>query len=60
MWRREKKKKTRQAKATGAGLERFVDWTNLGVSESAEEEEAMMSGLVYGFTERMRKREGSA
>ena len=31
------------------GLEGFVDWTNLGVSESAEEEEAEMSGLVFRF-----------
>ena len=33
-------------KAVGAGLEGFIDWMNTGVSESAEKEEAEMSGLV--------------
>ena len=47
-------------KIVGAGLERFMDWTNPGVSESIEEEEVEMSGLVSGFSTRMRKREASA
>ena len=42
-------------KAVNVGLEGFVDWTNLGVSELAEEEEAEMSGLVSSFVARMRK-----
>ena len=33
-----------------------MDWMNSGVSESAEEEEIEMSGLVFGFFARMRKR----
>ena len=37
-----------------------MDWTNPRVSESVEEEEAVMSGLVSGFVERMRKRGASA
>ena len=36
-------------KATDAGLEGFMNWTNLGVSESAKEEEVEMSGLVFGL-----------
>ena len=52
---KKKKKKTRQAKAAGARLEGFVDWTNSGVSESSEEEEAEMFGLIFGFAMRMRK-----
>ena len=58
--KKKKKKKIGQAKAIGAGLERFVDWTNSGVSESAEEEEAKMSSLVSGFSTRMCKRAASA
>ena len=50
-----KKKKFRQVKAAGEGLEGFVDWTNPVVSESTEEREAEMSGLVAGFAMRMRK-----
>ena len=52
---RKKKKKTEQSKAANAGLEGFVDWTNSRVSESAEEEEANMSYLVFGFAVRMCK-----
>ena len=37
------------------GLEGFVDWTNPGVSELAKDEEAEISGLVSGFSARMRK-----
>ena len=37
-----------------------MDWTNPGVSESAEEEEAKMFGLVSDFAARMRKRVASA
>ena len=33
-----------------------MNWTNLGVSDSAKEDEAEMFGLVSGFTARMRKR----
>ena len=53
-------KKTGQAKAASARLEGFVDWTNPRVNESAKEEEAEMSGLVSGFSVRMRKRATSA
>ena len=53
--KRKKKKKVEQAKDVGAGLEGFVDMMNLGVSESVEEEEADMSGLVSSFFARMRK-----
>ena len=42
------------------GLEGFVEWTNPGVSKSAEKEEAEMSGLVSGFAARMSKRAASA
>ena len=49
MAKRKKKKKTGQSKVAGAGLDGFMDLTNLGVSESAEEEEAEMSYLVSGF-----------
>ena len=44
-----KKKKSRQVKATGEILEGFVDWTNLVVSQLAEEREVKLSGLVAGF-----------
>ena len=47
-------------KATCEGLEGFVDWTNPGISESAEEEEAEMSGLVSSFAVMMCKRVASA
>ena len=57
---KKKKKKIEKAKATDERLEGFVNWTNLGVSESTKEEEAEMSGLVSGFTARMRKRAASA
>ena len=50
-----KKKKSRQAKATGEGLEGFMDWMNQEVSQSAEEREAEMSGLIAGFTTWIRK-----
>ena len=36
-----------------------MDLTNPGVSESDEEEEVEMSGLVSGFAARMRKRVAS-
>ena len=57
---KKKKKKIGQAKATCEVLEGFVDWTNPGISKSAKEEETEMSGLVSGFTARMRKRTTSA
>ena len=50
-----KKKKSRQVKAVGEGLEGFVDWTNLEVSQSTEEREAEMSSLIVGFSIRIRK-----
>ena len=37
-----------------------MDWTNPGVSESTEEEEAEMSSLVSCFSERMRKQAASS
>ena len=49
-----KKKKSGQAKAIGEGLEGFVEWTNLVVSQLAEEREAEMSDLVVEFAIRMR------
>ena len=51
-----KKNKSEQTKAAGEGLKGFVDWTNPAVSQSTEEREAEMSGLVVGFAIRMRKR----
>ena len=42
-------------KAAGEGLEGFVDWTNLEVSQSIEEREAKMSGLIAGFAIRLHK-----
>ena len=33
-----------------------MDWTNLGVSESAEEKVVEMFGLAYGFAVRIFKR----
>ena len=54
------KKKTGQAKATSAGLEGFMDWTNPGVSQPDEEEEVEMLGLVSSFSARMRKRVAKA
>ena len=57
---KKKKKKIGHEKATYEVLEGFVDWTNPGISKSAEKEETEMSGLVYGFTTRMCKRMTSA
>ena len=37
-----------------------MDRTNLGVRESAKEEEVKMSGLIFDFAVRMRKNESSA
>ena len=51
-----KKKKYGKAKATGEGLEGFLDRTNPAVSQSAEEIEAKMSGLFVRFATRMHKR----
>ena len=58
--KRKKKKKTGQVKASGAGLEGFVDWMNPRVSELDEEEEAEMTSLVSSFPGRIRKRAASA
>ena len=54
------KTKTGQAKVVGKGLEGFMDWTNPRISESAEEEEAKMFGLVSSFATKMRKRAARA
>ena len=50
-----KKKKSGQAKDAGEGLEGFVDWTNLEASQSIEEREAKMFGLIIGFAIRIHK-----
>ena len=55
-----KKKNFGQAKFANEGLEGFVDLTNLTVSQSVEERETEMSGLVAGFAIRMRKRAANA
>ena len=55
-----KNKKSGQAKVASEGLEGFMDWTNSAVSQSTEEREAEMSGLVVGFAIRMRKRAANA
>ena len=54
------KKNSRQAKATDEGLEGFVDWTNPAVSQSIEEREVEMFGLVAVFAIQMRKRAANA
>ena len=48
---KKKKKKVERVKDSSEGLEGFVDWTDLKVSESAEEREAEISILVVGFGE---------
>ena len=40
--------------------EEMRDWKNLGVSQSDEEKEAEMFGLISGFAVRMHKRAASA
>ena len=55
-----KKKKSGQAKVVDEGLEGFVDLTNPTVSESTEERESEMSGLVTGFAMSRRKRAANA
>ena len=50
--------KARKTKAAGTGLEDFMDWTGIIVSEPVEEEE--MSSLVVGFSVWMRKRAASS
>ena len=54
--KKKKENRTRawQTKATGAGLEDFVDWTGIIASDPAEEGE--MSSLVVGFAAQMLKR----
>ena len=42
------------------GEEEMRDWTNLRVSQSAEEKEVEMIGLISGFAVRMHKRAASA
>ena len=53
--RKKKRKNAERVKATDEGLEGFVDWTDLTVSESAKEREAEMFSLTTGFAMRMRK-----
>ena len=53
--KKKKKKKIGHAKAAGARLEGFMDWISLVFKESAEEEEADMCGLIFGFVARMCK-----
>ena len=53
--KKKKKKKDERVKATDEGLEGFVDWMDLTVSESAKEREAEMFSLTTGFSMRMRK-----
>ena len=55
-----KKKKPGQAKTASKGLEGFMDWTNQPVSQSIEEREVEMSGLVTGFSMLMHKRVANA
>ena len=60
MAKKKNKKKTRQGKAADVRLEEFMDLMNLGVSESAEEEDIEMFGLVFGFVANMHKLAASA
>ena len=55
-----KAKNVRQIKATGAGLEGFMDWVDLISSEPTEEREDDMSSLAGGFITRMCKQAASA
>ena len=57
---KKKKKKTGQIKVASAGLEGFMDWKDLTVSESGEEREAEMSSLATGFAARIHKRATNA
>ena len=50
-----KKRNSGQAKFANEGLKGFVDLMNLTVSQSVEEKETEMSGLVVGFAIQMRK-----
>ena len=58
--KKKKKKKFGQAKVTDVGLEGFVDLTNSTVSESTEERESEMSGLIAGFSMQRCKRATNA
>ena len=55
-----KKKKVIRVKASGKGLEGFVDWTDPTVSESAKEREVEMSSLAAGFAAWLCKRAANA
>ena len=48
-----KNKKSGQAKEAGEGLAESVDWTNLEATQSIEEREAKMFGIIIGFSIRM-------
>ena len=45
--KRKKKKKIGQSKAADMGLEGFMDWTNPGVNELAEEEEEVEMSCLF-------------
>ena len=47
-------------KAASEGFKGFVDWMDSAVSESVEEREVEMSGLIAGFATRMCKRASNA
>ena len=55
-----KKKKFEKVKVVGEGMEGFIEWTNPEVSQSVEERDAEMFGLVAGFAIRMHKRAANA
>ena len=54
------KKKKRNIKAAGTGLEGFVEWLDSIASDLAKERENDMSSLVAGFATWMRKQAMSA
>ena len=53
-------KKVGHIKATGTGLEGFVDWVDPISSEPAQERDDDMSSLANGFSTTIRKRVASA
>ena len=57
---KKKNKKSGQAKAAYKGLEGFVDWTNLEISQSIKKLEVEMFSLVVRFVIRMHKRAANA
>ena len=53
--RKKAKKKKGKVKATGAGLEGFIDWADSNANSPTEEREDDMSSLAAEFIARMRK-----